>query len=72
MMRPIIALDAELLDLATEIFETTYGLYWVDAVDQAIEAFSDLFDLAIEWDVQASIEALEYAALSRPVAALAA
>ena len=72
MMRPIIArqivLDAELLDLATEIFENSYGMDWDTAVDQAIESFSDLFDLAVTWDTEAAIEALEYAASGQPVA----
>lgn len=51
-------LDSELLDLATEIFSTTYGLDWNGAVDQAIEMLPSLLDLATEWDVQAAQEAL--------------
>ncbi len=51
-------LDSEVLDLATEIFSTTYGLDWNGAVDLAIEMLPGLLDFAVEWDVQASREAV--------------
>ena len=51
-------LDAEVLDLATEIFSTTYGLEWNGAVDLAIAQIDGLLCFAAEWDVQAAREAL--------------
>ncbi len=58
MVATQIILDKEILDLAAEIFSTTFGLCWDDAVDQAIEQFPALLDIAIEWDRAAAAEAL--------------
>lgn len=50
------AMEKELLALTVEIFETTYGLLWQDAIAQAKRIYANLCKFAVEWDTQADAE----------------